>query len=219
MLDYTSKLANLRLDAPLYFWGASLRSFDDLPNRRSENAAALGGLHICFLRQFLSRGHIRGGTSTIMGNVIELAKWKQQTGRGRASGGLDGVYAAEFHERSCAPSPQTQTSGSAARTKALWRDIRRTGTSLAEDYRVFVYAGELSGQPDDVSRDLRTLRAAFESLQCGAGRAGSKGFHVLLGNSRRSEWVNDDRYGLVLTLAANFAAAEAALLIEERLRA
>jgi hypothetical protein len=146
-----------------------------------------------------------------MGNVIDLAKWKQQTG------GPDGIRAAGSRDHL-----RPRTYGGAAGSTALWRDIRRTGTSLAEDFRVFVYAGELSGHPGDVSRDMNTLKAAFDLLECRAGReggTGANGFHVLLGNGGRSEWVNDRRYGRVLALTANFTAAEAARLIEERLQA
>jgi hypothetical protein len=103
----------------------------------------------------------------------------------------------------------------------LWRDIRETGTSLAEEFRVFAYAGKLSDNPDGLYRDLRSLRAAFDLFKSKVSRDGTtgyKGFHVLLGNEGDSAWASDALAGRMLKLAANFTIAEAALLIEQRLR-
>jgi hypothetical protein len=169
-----------------------------------------------------------------MDNIIDLAKWKQPTGRAalsrssprnaessHPSGDLRGKYGPTGHERSNPFPPRTNKSDSASRIATLWRDIRKTGTSLAEEFRVFAYAGKLSDNPDALHRDLRSLRAAFDLFKSRVSREGipgHKGFHVLLGNDEASAWVNDDLFGWVLTLAANFTIAEAALLIEQRFR-
>jgi hypothetical protein len=169
-----------------------------------------------------------------MDNIIDLAKWKQPTGRAPLSacsprngepnhtfGDLRGKYGPTAHEHSSSFSPRAGKSDCASRIATLRRDIRKTGTSLAEEFRVFAYAGKLSNNPDTLLRDLRSLRTAFDLLKSRVSRqetARYNGFHVLLGSDGDSAWVNDDLFGWMLTLAANFTVADAALLIEQRFR-
>lgn len=144
------------------------------------------------LELMLPQGHIE-----IMGDIVDLAKRRRSHGQGLP--------------------PRSRC----AETRASsWQNIRKTGTGLAEEFRVFAYAGGLSDNPNDLSRDMRSLRAAFDLLKERHGRegvAGYGGFHAVLGSHGRSEWVDDQLFGSVLNLTRNFTIAEAALLIDQRL--
>lgn len=167
-----------------------------------------------------------------MGNIIDMAKWRDLDGGvvqsacspcgSDARDGFDNLcwkYDLTRHERPNAVVPSTGKSMTAASSLTSWRDIRKTGTGLAEEFRVFAYAGGLGDNLDDLDRDLRSLRSALDLLKNRVGGEcviGCKGFHVVLGSHGASAWVDNHVFGRVLALPANFTIAEAILLIEQR---